>query len=45
MGSHASVLSPKDRWKVIKYVKYLGSQGGSTASAVVPTDSTMAKTN
>ena len=45
MGSHASVLSPKDRWKVIKYVKYLGSQGGSTASAVVATDSTMAKTN
>ncbi len=45
MGSHASVLSPKDRWKVIKYVKYLGSQGGSAASAVVATDSTMAKTN
>jgi len=45
MGSHASVLSPKDRWKVIKYVKYLSSQGGSTASAVVATDSTMAKTN
>ena len=45
MGSHASVLSPKDRWKVIKYVKYLSSQGGSTASVVVATDSTMAKTN
>lgn len=45
MGSHASVLSPKDRWKVIKYVKYLSSQGSSTANAVVATDSTMAKTN
>lgn len=45
MGSHASVLSPKDRWKVIKYVKYLSSQGSSTATAVVATDSTMAKTN
>jgi mono/diheme cytochrome c family protein len=45
MGSHASVLSPKDRWKVIKYVKYLSSQGTSTASATVSSDSTMAKTN
>ena len=42
MGSHASVLSPKDRWKVIKYVKYLSSQG---TAASVSTDSTMAKTN
>jgi mono/diheme cytochrome c family protein len=45
MGSHASVLSPKDRWKVIKYVKYLSSQGTSTASATESSDSTMAKTN
>lgn len=45
MGSHASVLSPNDRWKVIKYVKYLSSQVGSAATAVVATDSTMAKTN
>ena len=45
MGSHASVLSPNDRWKVIKYVKYLSSQVGSAATAVLATDSTMAKTN
>lgn len=45
MGSHASVLSPKDRWKVIKYVKYLSSQGSAAVTAVAGTDSTMAKTN
>jgi mono/diheme cytochrome c family protein len=44
MGSHASVLSPKDRWKVIKYVKYLSSQG-SAATSTVSSDSTMVKTN
>lgn len=31
MGSHASVLTPADRWKVIKYVKML-SQGQTCAA-------------
>ena len=43
MGSHASVLSPKDRWKVIKYVKFLSSQNASSTE-VAAADSTMATT-
>jgi mono/diheme cytochrome c family protein len=43
MGSHASVLSPKDRWKVIKYVKFLSSQSTSSTE-VAAADSTMATT-
>ena len=43
MGSHASVLSPKDRWKVIKYVKFLSSQSASSTE-VAAADSTMATT-
>jgi hypothetical protein len=43
MGSHASVLSPKDRWKVIKYVKFLSSQS-ATSTEVAAADSTMATT-
>ena len=41
MGSHASVLKPSDRWKIVKYVKYLSNKGG--AAAPVAQDS--AKTN
>jgi hypothetical protein len=39
MGSHASVLSPKDRWKVIKYVKLLSNQSVAVAEPAT-TDST-----
>jgi mono/diheme cytochrome c family protein len=39
MGSHASVLSPADRWKVIKYVKELSGSGSNT------TDSSVNQTN
>lgn len=42
MGSHASVLKPSDRWKIVKYVKYLSNKGG-VAAAPVAQDS--AKTN
>lgn len=44
MGSHASVLKPVDRWRVVKYVKLL-SQGGNSiavASNATKTDSTTA---
>lgn len=43
MGSHASVLKPVDRWRVVKYVKFLSSKGGSSATAVVSQDSTSTK--
>ncbi len=36
MGSHASVLEPTDRWRVVKYVKLLS---GAAASGVTTTDS------
>jgi hypothetical protein len=39
MGSHASVLKPVDRWRVVKYVKLL-SQGGNS-NAVASNASTM----
>lgn len=38
MGSHASVLAPMDRWRVIKYVKEL-SGAGATIPAAAPADS------
>lgn len=41
MGSHASVLTPKERWQVIKYVKLLSSQY-APSSEVAVADSTMA---
>jgi mono/diheme cytochrome c family protein len=43
MGSHASVLKPVDRWRVVKYVKLLSAKGGSSATAVVSQDSTSTK--
>lgn len=42
MGSHASVLKPSDRWKVIKYVKFLS---GKSVSQSILTDSTKVATN
>ena len=33
MGSHASVLSPADRWAVIKYVRVLSNAGPAVAMA------------
>ena len=33
MGSHASQLSPKERWMVIQYVKYLQNGGSMTKPA------------
>jgi mono/diheme cytochrome c family protein len=33
MGSHASVLAPMDRWRVIRYVKELSGAGGTTSAA------------
>jgi len=38
MGSHASVLTPADRWRLVKYVKFLGAQNGAVAT--VAQDST-----
>lgn len=40
MGSHASVLKPVDRWRVIKYVKQLSAAAPATADAAAPQDST-----
>jgi mono/diheme cytochrome c family protein len=40
MGSHASVLTPMDRWRVIKYVKELSGAGAQVAPAA---DSTATK--
>ncbi|MBS3913165.1 MAG: cytochrome c [Bacteroidetes bacterium] len=37
MGSHASVLSPMDRWRVIHYVKELSGAASNTTAA--PADS------
>lgn len=42
MGSHAHMLSPTERWKVIHYVKSLSMAGG-VAAAPVATDSTTVK--
>lgn len=39
MGSHASQLTPTQRWKIIMYVQTLQNPGGTTASAT-PADST-----
>jgi len=43
MGSHASVLKPVDRWRVIKYVKQLSAAAPATADAAAPQDSTKKK--
>ncbi len=43
MGSHAHMLTPTERWKVINYVKYLSLAGG-VATAVVKSDSATVKT-
>jgi len=40
MGSHASVLTPSDRWKLVKYVKFLGSQNGAVATVAQDSTST-----
>jgi len=32
MGSHASVLEPTDRWRVVKYVKLLSGAGSASVS-------------
>ena len=32
MGSHASVLEPTDRWRVVKYVKLLSGAGSASTS-------------
>jgi len=42
MGSHASVLKPIDRWKVIKYVKQLSNAAVASAPAAAQ-DSTKTK--
>lgn len=46
MGSHASVLTPVDRWRVIKYVKELSlktaNSSGSSTAASMNADSTKA---
>lgn len=39
MGSHASVLSPDERWKVIGYVKSLSLGKGSVSSEATPVTS------
>lgn len=43
MGSHASVLTPSDRWKVIRYVKELS--GAGTTPEAAPADSTKMNAN
>ena len=40
MGSHASVLKPVDRWRVIKYVKQLSAASAAPAAAATTQDST-----
>ena len=40
MGSHASVLKPIDRWRVIKYVKQLSAAAAAPAAAATTQDST-----
>ena len=40
MGSHASVLKPVDRWRVIKYVKQLSAAAAAPAAAATTQDST-----
>lgn len=40
MGSHASVLEPMDRWRIVKYVKLLSGKGGVSTS-----DTTLAVVN
>lgn len=39
MGPHASLLSPEERWKIIRYVQTLQNPGGSAATTA-PSDST-----
>lgn len=39
MGSHAYVLKPVDRWRVVKYVKHLSSLGVASSMEVVAKDS------
>jgi mono/diheme cytochrome c family protein len=42
MGSHASVLEPMDRWRIVKYVKLLSSKGAvSTADTTLAVANTM----
>lgn len=43
MGSHASVLKPVDRWRVVKYVKLLSKAGGNTVASATTQDSTQTK--
>lgn len=40
MGSHASVLKPVDRWRVIKYVKQLSAAAPASAVSASTQDST-----
>ena len=42
MGSHASVLEPTDRWRVVKYVKLLSGAG---SVSVVTSDSAAVASN
>lgn len=42
MGSHAAMLTPTERWKVINYVKSLSFANGAAPAAA---DSTVVKTN
>lgn len=37
MGSHASVLTPKERWMVVKYVKELSMIGASDTAIITAT--------
>lgn len=45
MGSHASVLTPMDRWRVIKYVKELSGTGASSATASTPDSTALSTAN
>ena len=40
MGSHASVLEPTDRWRVVKYVKLLSGAGSEGSVAESTSDDT-----
>ena len=45
MGSHASVLTPMDRWRVIKYVKELSGTGASSATTSTPDSTALSTAN
>jgi mono/diheme cytochrome c family protein len=44
MGSHASVLAPADRWRVIRYVKELSGAGATTTAASADSTATTSAT-